>query len=163
MEARIAECVALGLVLLSVFDGATKGLVLKVYSMVRFVLMIVVTMVLVPLLMPLIPSDVVAKEGIAFLAALVIAGVGLSVVANLLKIIDYIPVVNKINKFGGALLGLVCGLLLVWVVLLAVGAFQEMQWCRNVAEYVKQSPVLMFIQTYNPLPIILKNFNFPII
>ena len=62
MEARIAECIALGLVLLSVFDGAYKGLVLKIYSMVRFVLLLIVTMILVPLIMPLLPPDVTGGD-----------------------------------------------------------------------------------------------------
>ncbi len=163
MEARIAECIALGLVLLSVFDGAYKGLVLKIYSMVRFVLLLIVTMILVPLIMPLLPPDVTAKEGIAFLVGLAVSGVALSIVAKLLKIVDHVPVINTVNKIGGAALGLVCGLLLIWAVLLAIGAFQEVPWCRTVTGYIRQSPVLMMIQTYNPLPAILKNFNFPII
>lgn len=163
MEARIAELIALAIILLSVFEGAARGLVLKVYSIVRFVLILVVTMILVPLILPMIPPTMAAREGIAFIVALIVAGVALSVVASLLKIIDHIPVVSTVNKIGGALVGLAMGLILVWVALLVIGAFQGEPWCQTVAGYVRQSPVLMMIQNFNPLPAILKNFNFPVI
>lgn len=163
MEARIAELVALGIILLSAFEGASRGLVLKVYSMARFVLVLVVTVILVPLILPMIPSTVAVKEGAAFVAAFAISGIALSVAASILKILDKIPVVSTVNKLGGALVGGAMGVIFVWVVLLIIGAFQEETWCQTVAGYVRQSPILMAVQSYNPLPAILKNFDFPIL
>ena len=79
----------------------------------------------------------------------------------MLKVIDHIPVVKEVNKAGGALLGLVFGMLLVWVALFVIGTFQEAEWCREAAGYVRQSDILMALQKCNPLPAILNNFDFP--
>lgn len=163
MEARIAELIALGIILLSAFEGAVRGLVLKVYSMVRFVLVLILAIILVPLIVRMIPSTVAVKEGVALAVAFVIAGIVVSIVAGLLKIIDHIPVVSTLNKIGGALIGGAMGVVFVWVVLLVIGAFQQEPWCQTVAGYVRQSPVLMTVQSYNPLPLILEKFDFPIL
>lgn len=163
MEARIAELIALGIILLSAFEGAVRGLVMKIYSMVRFVLVLVLSIILVPLILKMIPSTVAIKEGIAFAAAFVLSGIILSVVAGLLKIIDHIPVVSTLNKIGGALIGGAMGVIFVWVLLLVIGAFQTEPWCQTAAGYVRQSPVLMAVQSYNPLPVILEKFDFPVL
>ena len=154
MEGRIAELIALSVIVLSTWQGASRGLVLKIYSLVRIILLLAATILLVPLLLPLFPSDLQARECIALLAALAIAAITLHILARVLKIIDHIPVVNTVNKLGGALLGLAIGLLLVWTALLVIGALQELAWCR-------QSPILLQFQALNPLSKILEHFEFP--
>ncbi len=161
MEGRIAEFIALSVIVLSTCQGASRGLVLKIYSLVRIILLLAATILLVPLLLPLFPSDLQAREGIALLAALVITGITLHILERVLKIIDHIPVVNTVNKLGGALLGLAIGLLLVWTALLIIGALQELAWCRQASSYIGQSPVLMQFQALNPLSKILEHFEFP--
>lgn len=163
MEPRIAEGIALAVILLSTLQGASKGLVRKVYSLVRLLLLLVVTLVLTQLILPVMPSDLQAREGIALLVALIATAIILNVVEHVLKIIDHIPVVSTVNKLGGAVLGFVIGVLLVWIILLLMGAMQEAEWCRRASEIVRQSPVLMQIQQFNPLPIIMENFDFPVL
>lgn len=161
MEVRIAEIIAAVVVLVCVLDGAYRGLVMKVYSIVRLALLLVITTVLAPLILPMIPKDVVVREGAAFVVALLVTAIALGIVARVLKVIDHIPVVKEVNKAGGALLGLVFGMLLVWVALFVIGTFQEAEWCREAAGYVRQSDILMALQKCNPLPAILNNFDFP--
>lgn len=163
MEVRITELIAFAIIVICVLQGAYRGLVLKVYSLVRIVLLLVVTLILIPLLLPAFPAGLQAREGIAFLSALVITAIALHILAKVLKIIDHIPVVNTVNKLGGAILGLVIGLLLVWTALLLIGAMQELEWCRKVSSYISQSPILMQFQALNPLAKILENFEFPVI
>lgn len=161
MEGRIAELIALSVIVLSTWQGASRGLVLKIYSLVRIILLLAATILLVPLLLPLFPSDLQAREGIALLAALAIAAITLHILARVLKIIDHIPVVNTVNKLGGALLGLAIGLLLVWTALLVIGTLQELAWCRQASSYISQSPILLQFQALNPLSKILEHFEFP--
>lgn len=161
MEARIAELAALAVVALCVWQGAVRGLVLKVYSLVKVILLLVVTMVALPFLLPLFPSGTPGCEGIAFVAAMAVTAVVLHVLESLLKLVDRIPVVGTVNRIGGAGLGFVTGVLAVWVLLLLIGAMQEMEWCRRISEYVRHSEILMQVQQFNPLPFILKNFDFP--
>ena len=68
MEARVAELVALIILLLCIWQGWYRGLIMKVYSLLRFVLWIVATIILVPIIMPLFPSDLTGREGISFVA-----------------------------------------------------------------------------------------------
>ncbi len=157
MEVRIAELTAFAIVLLSVIQGAYKGLLLKVYSLVRLILLLVVTLVLTPVLLPLIPQDISAGGGAAFAAALILTAIVLHIVARLLKIVDHIPVVNTINRLCGAALGLVVGILVVWLLLVLVGALQEIEWCRQVSGYIRQSPVLSQLQQIDPLKFFLTN------
>ena len=163
MEARIAELIALSIIVICGLQGAYQGLVLKVYSLVRIVLLLVITLILCPLLLPVFPSGLLAREGIAFLTALIITAIALHILAKVLKIIDHIPVVNTVNKFGGAVLGLIIALLLVWTILFVIGAMQELEWCRRASSYISQSSVLMQFQAFNPLAKILENFEFPVI
>ena len=72
MEVRIAEIIAAVVVLVCVLDGAYRGLVMKVYSIVRLALLLVITTVLAPLILPMIPKDVVVREGAAFVVALLV-------------------------------------------------------------------------------------------
>lgn len=159
MEARIAELIAFAIVALSVIQGAYKGLVLKVYSLVRLILLLVVTLVLTPLILTVLPQGIAAREGIAFAAALVITAIALHILAHVLKIVDHIPVVSTINRLGGAVLGLAAGVLLVWLILLLVGALQETEWCRQVSGYIHQSVILTQLQQINPLSEVLANFS----
>lgn len=163
MEARIAELIALAVVLLCMAEGASRGLVMKVYSLVRIILLLVVTIILTPLILPLFPTGYQGREGLSFFAALVITAIALHILADILKIVDHIPVVSTVNKLGGAVLGAVIGVLLVWVILLLIGAMQDVSWCQRASGAVRQSRLLMQLQQFNPLPKILENFGFSIL
>lgn len=157
MEVRITELAALAIVALSVMQGAYKGLLLKVYSLVWLILLVVVTLVLTPVILPLIPQEFSAGGGAAFAAAVIVTAIVLHIVARLLKIVDHIPVVNTINRLGGAALGLLMGILILWLILVLLGALQEIEWCRQVSGYIRQSPFLSQLQQIDPLKFFLTN------
>ena len=161
MEARMAELVALIILLLCIWQGWYRGLIMKVYSLLRFVLLIVVTIILVPIIMPLFPSDLTGREGVSFVAALIMAAILLHIIAKVLKIVEKIPVVSTVNKLGGAALGAVMGIIIIWLILFLAGSFQENSWCRQIIAYIRESELLMSIYRFNPLAYIMKSFNFP--
>ncbi len=151
MDVRIAEGIALLVVLLSMWEGARKGLILKVYSMVRLVLIIVVAIVLFPIIMKVLPDTFTLREGIGVLAALVVALIAVSLVANLLNVIDRIPVVKEVNRLGGAVLGTVMGIILVWILLVLLLGFSDVKEIQPVVRVVEQSKILTTIQNFNPI------------
>lgn len=163
MEARIAEAAALIIVLLSMLEGAHKGFLLKLYSMVRLILLLVLTVLLVPILSPvilaLLPGDFAGREGVVFLTAIVISAVAVGIIGSVLGIVDHIPVINTLNKLGGALTGLVCGVIFVWVLLLAISTFREVSWCHEIYRCIRKSELLMAVQHFNPIQSILKNLS----
>lgn len=163
MNTRLLEGIALVLVLLCVLDGAHKGLLMKVFSLVRIVIILVATVVLVPLILPMIAEDNIARSGIAYLAALVVALVAVSVIGHVLKLVERIPVVEQVNRLGGAVLGACIGIVLIWVALVVISAFQDVSWCREISACAKESEILRMIQRFDPMMYVLKNFDFPIL
>lgn len=163
MNVRLLEGIALVLVLLCMLDGAHKGLLMKVFSLVRMVIILVVTVVLVPVILPMIAEDNIARSGIAYLAALVVALVVVSVIGHVLKLVERIPVVEQVNRLGGGILGVCIGIVLIWVALVVIGAFQDVPWCQEISACAKESEILRTIQRFDPMMYVLKHFDFPIL
>lgn len=161
MSTGLLEIIALVIIIVSLLEGAHSGLVMKIFSLVKFVLILIVTIVLVPILKSVIAQENVARDGIAYVIAFVVAAIVIHVVANVLKIVDKIPIVKTVNRLGGAILGAAMGLILVWVALLVIGAFQNVAWCHDVSEAAKNSTILYQLQRFNPMIYILKEFDFP--
>lgn len=163
MEARIAELAALFIILLCIAQGWYRGLLMKVYSLIRFILLLVAAVILVPVLLPMFPSNLTGKEGIAFVIALLVAGILLHYLEKVLKLVEKIPVVSTVNKLGGAVLGGIFGIVLVWLFLFLAGSFQETAWCRQVTGYIRESEILMALYQFNPLSYIMGYFDFPLL
>lgn len=163
MNTRLVELIALVLLLLCVLDGIHKGLVMKVFSLIRIVVILVLTVVLVPVILPVMNENNVAGSGIAYVAALVVALVAVQLIAHLLKLVDHIPVVKTVNRLGGAILGACIGILLIWVALALIGAFQDVSWCREVSACARESEALRMIQRFDPMTYVLKHFDFPVL
>lgn len=161
MTTRLLEAIALVLWLLCVLHGLRRGLVMQVFSLVRMIVTLVLTVVFVPLILPMITQENAVRNGIAYLAALVIALVAVNLVAHLLRIVEHIPVVKTVNRLGGGILGACIGIVLIWVALAVIGAFQDAEWCREIAVCARGSEVLRVIQRFDPMMVVLKHFDFP--
>ena len=154
MTTRIIEIIVLLIIIISAADGWRRGLLLKLYGLVKFIAMIALTFVLTPLLYAVMPLEPGVREGASLLLALILSVVLLTVIAKVLHIVDHIPVLKTINRLGGALVGLIFGVLAVWVALVLISSFTEIQWCKNVTGYVKDSPVLLWLLHFNPLTLL---------
>ncbi len=152
----VVELIALGMLLFSVIDGWFRGLLMKVYGLVRFILLIIMTIILTVGLWYVIPLEGGARAGAAFLAALIISSIILAVIARILKIVDKIPVVSTFNRIGGVIVGLILGLLVLWVTILVIAQFKNVQWCREVTEAVSGSAFLSKLQALTPADIFVK-------
>lgn len=159
-EVRIAEFIAVAIVVLSSLNGYRKGLLKSLFDMVRLVLVTVISIFFAPIIIGFIPQNVLMRHGIAYVASFVMAGLLLGVVSHVLGIVNYIPVVKQINRVAGGLTGLAIGFVILWIAFIIVGTFQSLEWCAFVASLVKESKVLMFIQGLNPIPEILNILNF---
>lgn len=161
MTTRLLEAIALVLWLLCVLNGLHRGLVMQIFSFVRMILILVLTVVFVPLILPMITQENAVRNGIAYLAALVVALVAVNLVARLLRIVEHIPVVKTVNRWGGGILGACIGIVLIWVALAVIGAFQEASWCREIADCARESEILQSIQRFDPMMTVLQHFDFP--
>lgn len=107
------------------------------------------------------PKVITARQGVAFLAAWIIASIVIGMIAKLLHVVEKLPVVSTLNKAGGAVLGLVLGVAVLWILLLLIGAFQDNGWCGQIADMVKKSSWLMKLNDSNPLAQLIKGYGFP--
>ena len=147
----IIEIIVLLIIIICTVDGWKRGLLLKLFGLIRLVAMIALTVVLTPLIYTVLPLEPGVKEGVAVLSALILAVVLLTVISKILHIVDHIPVLRTINRLGGALVGLIFGVLSVWVALLIISSFTDVEWCKNITHYVKESPALSYILHFNPM------------
>jgi uncharacterized membrane protein required for colicin V production len=117
---------------------------------VRLVVILLLTVLLMPIILPLIAEENLARVGGAYLLALVVSGLVVFLAARLLKLIDRIPVVKQINRLGGAVFGFCIGVVLVFLALTVIDAFQNVPWCCEVSACAKQSEILRPLISYIP-------------
>ena len=151
---HIVEALVALVIIICAADGWRRGLLLKAFGLVRFIVMIVLTVVLTPVTYQILKLRPGIREGMAVLLSLVLAAVLLFVLSKVLRIVDHIPVLKTINHLGGAVLGLIFGVLAVWVVLVLLAAFTDIEWCKNVTGYVNDSPVLSKLVRFNPVSLL---------
>ncbi len=159
----LLEASALILILLCVAWGIHKGFLMQIFSLLRIAVILVVTIVLVPLILPMIDEENIARSGIAYVAAMVFAVVVIWLIRCLLKMIQRLPVIRQANKIGGALVGFCIGVVLVWIALTVIGAFQEAEWCREISSCAKESEILRTIQQFDPMTYIWESYDFPLL
>lgn len=151
METWMAELAALVLLLACIVQGACQGLLLKLYSLVKVVLLLVGTAAATLVLLLVLPEGFAGREAIAFVAGLVLVGVILGGIEHALKIVDHIPVVKTLNKIGGAALGAVLGILLLWLLMFVITLGKDTAWCQEILLAVSQSTLLGELYRLNPL------------
>ena len=151
---HIVEGIAAMIVILCIVDGWRRGLLLKLYGLARFVVIIVLTILLTPLVYQVLPFEMSLRIGLSVLLALILSSLLLILAGRLLHIVDKIPVLNTINRLGGALIGLLFGVLVVWITMILILSFHEIEWCGTASYYIRQSPILSWLVHFNPLDLI---------
>lgn len=98
-------------------------------------------------------------QGIAFLIALVFAGVLVHVLSQMIGIASHIPIIKGVNRFLGFFLGGIYGVFVVWLgfyVVALLGAGEKMQ---TVISYIYANPFLTWLYENNlVLTFIMKYF-----
>ena len=68
MSTTLVELIAAGIFLVCILDGVHKGLLLKVFSLLRMVVVLALTMILVPVLKPLFAANSEVQSGAAYVS-----------------------------------------------------------------------------------------------
>lgn len=143
MQPYVPELIALAIIILGGVLGAARGLLMTVYSLVKIIAMIVLTVVLYPLVKVLVPDQLGWEAGAATLIALIIAIVALGLLAKVLRLVDKIPVIHSINRIAGAILGAVLGAVVVLIALLVICLCQQAEWCQEIYSAIEHSKVFI--------------------
>ncbi len=142
MDARIAELVALVIIVLCAVHGKNKGLFMQLFSLVRIILLVVLTFFLAELILPYLPDYLPNRSGIAYTAAGILAIIVLAFVNFLSSLISKIPVIGTLDWLGGLLVGIVIGVLIDWVAVVVLVACGDMAWAKQAADAIHDSEVL---------------------
>ena len=163
LQGQVLE-IFLGVVLICcIFIGSNRGLLLSLYNVVKNLLIIAATIGIAPVIVKRLPDTLTAKEGIAYIIALFVAVIVFNIVAHLLQIIGDAPVLGGLNKLGGAFFGLITGVFVVWSILALLGALQEYEWMGELVKAARGNDRVMWFQNCNPIPSVLKRFDFPVL
>lgn len=87
----------------------------------------------------------------AFLIAMLVISMVLHLLMGLLDIIGRIPVIHGINKVAGLGVGLLKGLVIVWVCCLVLSVFSGTQWGTGILGMVEENEFLRFLYNHNLL------------
>ncbi len=163
LQGQVLE-IFLGVVLICcILIGSNRGLLLSLYNVVKNLLIIAATIGIAPVIVKRLPDTLTAKEGIAYIIALFVAVIVFNIVAHLLQIIGDAPVLGGLNKLGGAFFGLITGVFVVWSILALLGALQEYEWMGELVKAARGNDRVMWFQNCNPIPSVLKRFDFPVL
>lgn len=163
LEGEILEMILLAIMLCCILIGSNRGLILGVYMAVKNLIILAATLGIAPVLAKRLPDSMNAKEGVAYLIALVISIIVINIIGRMIRFLDDVPVVNGVNRICGIFFGALTGLFAIWAVLALVGAFQDYSWLGGVVESSRKNGVVMWFQGCNPLASILKSMGFPVI
>lgn len=162
-EGQILEVLLLAIMLCCILIGSNRGLIFSLYSMVKYILIVAASIGIMPVVVRKMPETLVAREGVAYIVALAISMLIFNIIGKVLGVVSDMPLVSGINKLGGAVFGIISGFLVVWCVLAILGAFQDYEWCMGVVKSARENNVVMWFQRCNPIPLILKRFDFPVL
>lgn len=102
-------------------------------------------------------SDMLLKT-LTFFGLIIVIYIIVRIVIVICDFISKLPVLNSINKTGGLVVGLVQGLLVVWIACLVVTAFSDKAWAQEVFRQINGNPLLTFIYDNNPIIYIVTKF-----
>ena len=146
------------MLVVSVQAGMTEGFLRTVFHIVQNVIAIVLSAFLAPVIATGLPDSVGMPLAVSYLAAFLLIRILLGIVVNLLRIVDHIPVLNQVNKFLGGVVGLLRGVVVIWIAMFVIVMLKEVPWCVSVAGEIEASKFLSMIYEWNPLPDLLRNF-----
>ncbi len=92
---------------------------------------------------------VAAVNGVSFLVSLLLATLLIRMLAYALDIIARLPIINGINKSAGALVGVVKGILFIWIILMVLTIFCNTEIGRQGLELVERDDLLKWLYEQN--------------
>lgn len=103
------------------WKGKRAGFIKAAFSAFSTILSIVGAVILGPVVKTFLPNNPIFSYVLAF----IIASIALTVVCNVLDIVAKLPVLHQINKTAGLLIGMVQGVLDVWIMFIVLDLFGQ--------------------------------------
>ncbi|EOS27048.1 hypothetical protein C806_00641 [Lachnospiraceae bacterium 3-1] len=92
-----------------------------------------------------------AVQRIAWIAAFLLISILLGILIHVLDIIAKLPVIESINHMGGLVVGLLEGLLVIWILFFVIALCQGSQWGNQMMQEIQENPLLQWLYQNNIL------------
>lgn len=93
-------------------------------------------------------TDTIIKA-LTFLVLTLIIYIIVRIIIGVLDVFSKLPIINGINKWAGEVVGLVQGLLFIWIASLILTAFSDKEWAQEVFRQINDNGFLSFIYNNN--------------
>lgn len=93
-------------------------------------------------------TDTIIKA-LTFFILTIIIYIIIRIIIGVLDVFSKLPIINGINKWAGAVIGLVQGLLFIWIASLVLTAFSDKSWAQEVFRQINDNGFLSFIYNNN--------------
>ena len=90
-----------------------------------------------------------AMRMVAYFATFALLSIIFAIIIIALKLVTKLPVLGGLNRAGGAILGGLLGLLIVWIMLAVFANLTGHDFCDNAVKQIEESKILTFIQDNN--------------
>lgn len=90
-------------------------------------------------------------SAICYVVIFIVLLIILFIVANALDLISKLPILNTLNKTGGAAVGLIYGCLIIWIFCIVITIFSGTGFGKAAYECINESPILDYIYNHNLL------------
>ncbi len=97
-------------------------------------------------------------SAIVYVVFFVVAMALTSIICMILDVVSRLPVLNRVNKTAGAFIGLLQGLILVWLFMIIVMIFGNTEFAMKVYEDINGNPVLTFLYEKNAIMYFVTSF-----
>lgn len=88
---------------------------------------------------------------IAYVITFLVVWIGIFILSKLLESIVRLPILNGINRFSGAAIGFLKGMIVLWILCLVVTATASTQTGQNILKMIDESQILSAIYNHNYL------------
>ncbi|MDD3204687.1 MAG: CvpA family protein [Lachnospiraceae bacterium] len=159
---NIVLIVVLLITVCTAINGYKKGMVEEIISLVTLVAGVALLAIIVSIV-----SNYLNKEisnvviGIVLFIVIVLLMQVAQVISKGLRIIFKLPVISGVNKIAGFLLGIMEGVVLVWLVFILLQCFQFGTFETKILQDVEQNPLLAYLYQNNYLKLLF-HFNFDV-
>lgn len=100
----------------------------------------------------------IIMNGIVFLISFILAVILIRVITYVLDRVARLPVLHTFNRLGGGIAGAVQGLLVVWVIFLAVTLLYNTAWGKELFQLIQKDTFLSFLNDNNVLLSIIQKY-----
>lgn len=87
----------------------------------------------------------------AFVLTFLLSFILLQIVSITFKIVEHIPVLKQINRLVGVAAGFLKGLVIVWIIMIAIVFANNFGWGENLLQLILSDPIAAFCYKYNLL------------